>query len=270
MAHLAGRFPEAYQRYVWGLEPRPHHLAWWGLVMRLLAQSATCPQGIVPPYVGPPGFAFEDWRERADEKAGEAEPPPVDVPRLYVVAPPGHAKSTIFSQVFAAWYLGHCPDQSLLALTSSAPMARQYHDTVRAVLAESDRHAAVFPDPRCRPDLRRGWSTDGLYLKGTPRTQKEPAYRIAGWSRLGPGGAGARDHPRRRPDPGGERERPGHPAGLGPPDHDGGEQAAPRRLAPGRGHPLDGRRPDRPRTARGLAGVPVPGDRPLPLGPGST
>lgn len=182
MAQLARRFPEAYQRYVWGLEPRPHHLAWWGLVLGLLGQSATCPPGVVPPLVGPPGFRQEDYRERADEKAGEAEPPPVDVPRLYVVAPPGHAKSTIFSQVFAAWYLGHCPDQSLLALTSSAPMARQYHDTVSAVLSESDRHAAVFPDPRCRPDLRRGWSTDGLYLKGTPRTQKEPAYRIAGWS----------------------------------------------------------------------------------------
>ena len=131
----------------------------------------------------------------------------------------------------------------------------------RAVLAESDRHAAVFPDPRCRPDLRRGWSTDGLYLKGTPRTQKEPAYRIAGWSRVRPGRAGARDHPRRRPDPGGERERPGHPAGLGPPHDDRGEQAAPRRLAPGRGHPLDRRRPDRPGAAGGLAGVPVPGDR---------
>ena len=179
-AHLARKFPEAYQRYVWGLEPRPHHLAWWGLVVRLLGQSATCPPGLLAPPPAP--YDLEGWRERADEKAGEAEPQPVDVPRLYVVAPPGHAKSTIFSQVFAAWYLGHCPDQSLLALTSSAPMARQYHDTVSAVLAESDRHAAVFPDPRCRPDLRRGWSTDGLYLKGTPRTQKEPAYRIAGWS----------------------------------------------------------------------------------------
>jgi len=182
-------YPEAYSRYVWGLPPRPHHLAWWHLLVRLLNESAT--SKAFPPVPLPPGFGLEAFRERADPRTGEAEPPPVDAPRLYVVAPPGHAKSTVFSQVFPCWYLGHHPDQTLLMFTSSTTMARTYHDVVSAVLAESERHAAVFPEPACRPDPRRGWSTDGLYLRGTPRTQKEPSFRIAGW---GASVLGARAH----------------------------------------------------------------------------
>jgi len=177
---MAATFPEVYQAYVWGLPPRRHHRIWWHLAVALLRASATAPA--LTPVPLPKGVAIGAFRERADALAGEAEPVPINAPRLYVVAPPGHAKSTIFSQVLATWYLGHAPDQSLLALTSSAPMARTYHDTVSAVLSESDRHAAVFPADACRADLRRGWSTDGLYLRGTPRTQREPAYRIAGWS----------------------------------------------------------------------------------------
>jgi predicted phage terminase large subunit-like protein len=177
---MARTFPEVYQSYVWGLPPRRHHRCWWHLAVELLRASATAPP--LRPVPLPPALTIEDYREKADALAGEAEPEPIGAPRLYVVAPPGHAKSTIFSQVLATWYLGHAPQQSILALTSSTPMARTYHDTVSAVLSESDRHAAVFPEDACRADLRRGWSTDGLYLRGTPRTQREPAYRIAGWS----------------------------------------------------------------------------------------
>jgi predicted phage terminase large subunit-like protein len=181
-AYLARRFPEAYQRYVFGLEPRPHHLAWFGLLGSLLARSSVVGAEARAPAVWPAGFDPEAWREGADAAAGESEPDPVAAPRLYVVAPPGHSKSTIYSQVFPCWYLGHHPQQSLIMLTSSTPMARTYHDVISAVLAESDRHAAAFPDPACRGDFARGWSTDGLYLRGTPRTQKEPALRVAGWS----------------------------------------------------------------------------------------
>lgn len=190
LAALARCYPEAYQRFVFGLEPRPHHLVWWSLLLRLLRESAVPPPALrvsAPPLSG--GFDVETLRERADP--GEQEPPATGAPRLYVVAPPGHAKSTLFSQVLPAWYLGHAPDQTLLMLTSSSPMARTYHDVVSTVLAESARHRAVFPEPACRPDPKRGWSTNGLYLQGTPWSQKEPAFRIAGW---GASVLGARAH----------------------------------------------------------------------------
>ena len=179
---LARTFPEAYQAYCFGLPCRPHHRAWWGLLLDLLRESRVVNPRAIPSSHWPDGFSPQDYRERSDPAAGEAEPEPAGAPRLYVVAPPGHSKSTIYSQVFPCWYLGHHPGQSVLMFTSSTPMARTYHDVVSAVLSESDRHAAVFPEAACRPDLKRGWSTDGLYLKGTPRTQKEPAFRIAGWS----------------------------------------------------------------------------------------
>ena len=190
LAALARRYPEAYQRFVFGLEPRPHHLLWWRLLLDLLRSSAVPPPALRVP--APPlawDFDVEALRERAEP--GEAEPPATGAPRLYVVAPPGHAKSTLFSQVLPAWYLGHAPDHTVLMLTSSSPMARTYHDVVSTVLAESARHRAVFPEPACRPDPKRGWSTNGLYLQGTPWSQKEPAFRIAGW---GASVLGARAH----------------------------------------------------------------------------
>ena len=190
LAKLARKYPEAYQRFVFGLEPRPHHLVWWRLLLALLGRSAVTPAALrQPPPPAWQGYDAEALREGPD--AGEADPEPIGAPRLFVVAPPGHAKSTLFSQVFPALYLGHAPDQTVLMLTSSRTMARQYHDVVSTVLAESPRHRAVFPEPEARPDMRRGWSSDGLYLQGTPWAQKEPAFRIAGW---GASVLGARAH----------------------------------------------------------------------------
>jgi predicted phage terminase large subunit-like protein len=172
LAALARQYPECYQRYVWQLEPQPHMLAWWSLI------CTTSREGQPPHDTG----RLEPFRERAEPGEPEPVPVPDQTPRLYVVAPPGHAKSTVFSQVFPCWYLGRHPDHTLLMLTSSTPMARQYHDVISTVLAENARHRLVFPFPECRPDIERGWSSDGLYLMGTPWAQKEPAFRIAGWN----------------------------------------------------------------------------------------
>jgi len=189
LAALARRYPEAYSRYVFGLAPRPHHLSWWGLLLGLMRESSVAPAGVRGAAPPPSGLDPLALRERAD--AGESEPPPAGAPRLYIVAPPGHAKSTLCSQVFPTWYLGHAPDQSILMLTSSSIMAHTYHDVVTTVLAESPRYRAAFPEDACRPDFKRGWSNDGLYLQGTPALQKEPAFRIAGW---GASVLGARAH----------------------------------------------------------------------------
>jgi predicted phage terminase large subunit-like protein len=191
LAGLARTYPEAYQRFTFGLAPRPHHLSWWGLLLALMRESSVAPAGVRGASAPPAPLAFDPAGLRERAEAGESEPPPTGVPRLYIVAPPGHAKSTLFSQVFPCWYLGHAPDQTVLMLTSSTTMARTYHDVVSSVLADSARHAAAFPEPACRPDARRGWSTDGLYLQGTPALQKEPAFRIAGW---GASVLGARAH----------------------------------------------------------------------------
>lgn len=189
LAALARRYPEAYSRYVFGLAPRPHHLSWWGLLLELMRESSVAPAGVRG--AAPPPSALDAAILRERSEAGESEPSPAGAPRLYIVAPPGHAKSTLCSQVFPTWYLGHAPDQSILMLTSSSIMAHTYHDVVTTVLAESPRYRAAFPQDACRPDFKRGWSNDGLYLQGTPALQKEPAFRIAGW---GASVLGARAH----------------------------------------------------------------------------
>lgn len=111
--------------------------------------------------------------------------------KLLIIAPPGHAKSTWLSLVFPPWYLGNHPDHSLIFLTSSDTAARQFGTTVKITLEENEQHLAVFTESPVRPDQERGWSADGLYLKGTPDGSKDPAYRAVGW---GASIIGARAH----------------------------------------------------------------------------
>lgn len=143
----------AYGWAVHGVEPAPHHRAWIDRLARLLAGQ----------------------RRR----------------KLLIVAPPGHAKSTWLSLIFPAWYLGKHPDHSLLFFTSSDTMARQFGTTVKSTLEQNERHGFVFHEDAAHPDPDRGWSTDGLYLRGTPHGAKDPAYRALGY---GASVIGARAH----------------------------------------------------------------------------
>lgn len=150
---LCRRDVGTYGDLVHGVAPAPHHRAWTDLL-------APLPRGAGPR-------------------------------KLLIVAPPGHGKSTWLSLVFPAWYLGHRSDHNLLFFTSSDTMARQFGGTVKTTLEANPAHALVFPDPACRPDPDRGWSTDGLYLRGTPAGAKDPAYRALGY---GASVIGARAH----------------------------------------------------------------------------
>lgn len=101
--------------------------------------------------------------------------------KLLIIAPPGHAKSTWISLIMPAWYLSNHADHSILFFTSNDPMAVQFSTTIKATLETSKRHRIAFPGGDCRPDPGRGWSTDGLYLQGTPVGSKDPAYRAVGY-----------------------------------------------------------------------------------------
>lgn len=139
---LARRRPEAYAFVAHGFRPAPHHLTW----LERLREAVTTPGG-----------------------------------RLVLVAPPGHGKSAYVSHVLPLWYLGRHPERAVLAVTSSDAMASQFHGTVELALRLSEAHRAVFSDPAGRPDPQRGWSSDGLYLRGVPPETKDPSYRVAGF-----------------------------------------------------------------------------------------
>lgn len=101
--------------------------------------------------------------------------------KILLLAPPNSAKSTWNSLIRTTFHLGKHPDHHLIFLTSSDGMSNTFGSSVRMTLAESERHQEVFPDTACRPHRSRGWSGDGLYLRGTPLGDKDPAYKAVGW-----------------------------------------------------------------------------------------
>lgn len=139
---LARRRPEAYAFVAHGLRPARHHLAWLAAL-----------------------------RETVDTPGG----------RLLLIAPPGSAKSTYVSAVLPLWYLGNHPDRAVLATTSSDVMAAEFDGVVALALRQNPVHRAVFPGPAGRPDLARGWSSEGRYLAGVPPETKDPSYRCSGF-----------------------------------------------------------------------------------------
>lgn len=104
------------------------------------------------------------------------------VNKLLILAPPNTAKSTWISQIMPAWYLCNYPDQSIMFFTSSDDMANQFGTSTRITLMDNEKHRSIFPDNKCRPDPKRGWSNAGLYLRGQPNVVKDPNYRALGFN----------------------------------------------------------------------------------------
>lgn len=99
--------------------------------------------------------------------------------RLLIVEPPGHAKSTIVSLAFPTWYLGRHREQSLIGATTTGTLAELYADSVADLIEYDEDYAAVFPNTR--PDKRRGWSREGLFVTRPRRPgQKDPSLVYAG------------------------------------------------------------------------------------------
>jgi predicted phage terminase large subunit-like protein len=130
----------AYGEYVFGWKPQPFHTYW--------------------------NDAAEDVIRRR-----------VPHNKLLIIAPPNSAKSSWNSIVRPCHYLGQHPDHNLIFITASDQMAGNFGSTVRAALEGNPRHKTVFPDTNARPNKTRGWSSDGLYLRGTPFGAKDPAYK---------------------------------------------------------------------------------------------
>lgn len=136
---------EAYGRYVFGYEPARVHQVWNRIVDDVIARRV--PQN-----------------------------------KLLIIAPPNSAKSTWNSLIRPCHYLGNHPDHHIIFLTSSDPMAGTFGSAVRSTLEYNGRHKEVFPEDLCRPNKSRGWSSDGLYLRGTPYGVKDPAYKAVGYN----------------------------------------------------------------------------------------
>ena len=134
-----------------------------------------------------PARVHRMWNQVADDVINRRIPQN----KVLFLAPPNTAKSTWNSLIRPTHYLGNHPDHNLLFFTSSDPMANNFHRAVESIFRDNDRYREVFPDDANRPDRKRGWSTDGLYLQGTPPISKDGAYRAVGF---GASVMGARAH----------------------------------------------------------------------------
>lgn len=93
------------------------------------------------------------------------------IKRLVIVAPPGHAKSTYVSVVFPSWYLGHRYTEHLIGVTTTDTLGKLYGDTIANVFETAPEWRAVFPE--VSPDTKRGWSSEGRFLKGPTRQLRQ-------------------------------------------------------------------------------------------------
>jgi hypothetical protein len=128
-------------------------------------------------YGLPPADLHRLWNRVVDDVINRRVPQN----KVLFIAPPNSAKSTWNSLIRPTYHLGAHPTESILFFTSSDPMARTFHSPVEAALRENEKHRMVFPDNACRPHKSRGWSTDGLYLRGTPAARKDPSYKAVGF-----------------------------------------------------------------------------------------
>jgi predicted phage terminase large subunit-like protein len=151
----------AYGEFVHGHTPARHHTLWIDLIHGLTSGTLTetaIRLGLLP----------ETERGTFRNK-------------LLLLAPPASAKSSWCSIALPTWYLGKYPDRTVLFFTSSDPAAVGFGNTIKILLEQAKEHKEIWPDQAGRPDKRRGWSSDGLYLKATPMSGQSPAYRAVGW-----------------------------------------------------------------------------------------
>jgi len=102
--------------------------------------------------------------------------------RLVIVEPPGHAKSTVVSLAFTTWYLGRHPSHTLIGATTTAKLGELFTDSIAEMIERDDRYRAVFP--KVRPDKKRGWSQEGLFVT----RPWEPGQKDASLAFVGAGG----------------------------------------------------------------------------------
>ena len=66
------------------------------------------------------------------------------IKRLMILMPPGHAKSTYTSILFAPWYLGRNPTNQLIGASHTSELAESFGRKVRNII-DQDEYQKIFP-----------------------------------------------------------------------------------------------------------------------------
>ena len=91
-------------------------------------------------------------------------------PRLMLQMPPRHGKSTLASQEFPAFVLGHHPEWELIVCSYAETLALDFSRNVRERMRDKE-YRALFPETKLDRDNQnaKGWKTTrkGGFLKST-------------------------------------------------------------------------------------------------------
>jgi predicted phage terminase large subunit-like protein len=81
-------------------------------------------------------------------------------PRLMIQMPPRHGKSTLASQEFPSWVLGHHPNWEIMSCSYAESLALDFSRAVRERLRDREYHV-LFPKTRVDPENQnaKGWKT---------------------------------------------------------------------------------------------------------------
>src|SRR6516165_8099310 len=69
--------------------------------------------------------------------------------RLQISMPPRHGKTKLASHMFSAWYVGRCPDKSIIVATYAEKFAWDHGRAVRDII-ENPLYRQVFPDVKLK------------------------------------------------------------------------------------------------------------------------
>lgn len=82
--------------------------------------------------------------------------------RLIITLPPRHGKTTLASHGFPAWFMGRCPNKSMILATYNEKFSFDFGRAVRDIML-SPQYAQVFPGTRLKDDAQ---SVDRLEIEG--------------------------------------------------------------------------------------------------------
>lgn len=115
-------------------------------------------------------YGARHLRVIADKLMGAARTPNS---RLIINLPPRHWKSSLASEKFPAWYLGHYPERAVILASYGVTLAEKFSRSVRDMIVGNDRYKLLFPKTIVRPDISR---VDDWMLVGGTRS----SFRAAG------------------------------------------------------------------------------------------
>lgn len=103
---------------------------------------------------------------------------PVAYPWVVIVAPPGYAKSTWFSQAYASWRIGASGGRVRIGMVANNATLAYSHAQVVQNTIESAWWRLAYPE--VRPNYRRGWANDRFFVHGCP-PGANPTMAAAGY-----------------------------------------------------------------------------------------